>query len=77
MDIEEVYKKYKHLDSLLSFQGWEILSLKDQIMLDLWQVVKQNNEMVKCGRYPLICNYQTGHSNKYCSNKDKCKYKTI
>jgi len=29
-----------------------------------------------CGGYPLICNKQTGHSNRYCMKKKYCKFKT-
>lgn len=28
---------------------------------------------VHCGKYPVICNYQQGHSGRYCGSPDGCE----
>ena len=47
MNIEEVYKKFKHLDSLLSDEDWLIGDKEDgtalkYILYYLWQAIKQH-----------------------------------
>jgi len=46
MNIKEVYEKYQHLDTLLSDGQWCGNGIRDQILYDLWQAVK-NDELVK------------------------------
>jgi hypothetical protein len=35
----------------------------------------QQTHSVICGNYPIICNFQVGHSGKYCSYKERCSHK--
>ena len=46
MKIKEVYEKYKHLDHLLSDQKWVGDNLKDSILYELWQAVKEDVEVI-------------------------------
>ena len=48
MTIQEVYKKYKHLDELLSDKKWLPRNSLGQILFDLWQAVKSASQ-VKSG----------------------------
>ena len=39
------------------------------------QGVSVMNEQIKCAWYPRICNFQCGHSGKYCNYDGYCEYK--
>jgi len=44
MTIKEVYEKYKHCEDIMSFKNLKINSMEDQILYDLWQVIKGEYE---------------------------------
>lgn len=37
--------------------------------------MNEKEELKKCGWYPRICNFQTGHSYKYCGCVENCEHK--
>ena len=42
--IIEVYEKYKHMDKLLSDKDWLPNTIQGQIIYDLWNVIKHEND---------------------------------
>lgn len=45
MALSEVYERYKHLDKLLSDEKWLSPDIREIILYDLWQAIKEN---LKC-----------------------------
>ena len=47
MVVKEVYEKYKHLDHLLSDKKWLPKNHFGEIILDLWQAIKEKGKREK------------------------------